>query len=189
MSDISQPIPRQPVPPLSVPLAGGGKFDLATESPDKFTLIAFYRGLHCPQCRKQLTELEAKLPEFEKRGVAVVAISADDKERAERTKSEWGLPKLRIGYGLPLSTARAFGLWISTSRGKTSVGIDETSLFNEPGLFLIKPDRTLYCASVQTMPFARPHLADILTAIDFIAERNYPARGEVVNLPAQAAAE
>jgi peroxiredoxin len=187
VSDINPPIPRQPVPPLSVPLAGGGKFDLATEGPEHFILVAFYRGLHCPQCRKQLTDLEAKLPEFEKRGVSVVAISADDKERAERTKTEWQLPKLRIGYGLPLSTARAFGLWISTSRGKTSVGIDETNLFNEPGLFLIKPDGTLYCASVQTMPFARPQLADLLAAIDFVREKNYPARGEVVTLPAQAA--
>jgi peroxiredoxin len=187
VSDINPPIPRQPVPPLSVPLAGGGKFDLATESLEHFILVAFYRGLHCPQCRKQLTDLEAKLPEFEKRGVSVVAISADDKERAERTKSEWALPKLRIGYGLPLSTARAFGLWISTSRGKTSAGVEETSLFNEPGLFLIKPDRTLYCASVQTMPFARPQLADLLAAIDFVREKNYPARGEVVTLPAQAA--
>ena len=69
----------------------------------------------------------------------------------------------------------------------TSPGLAEPALFNEPGLFLIKPDGTLYCASVQTMPFTRPQLADLLTALDFIAERNYPARGEVVNLPAQAA--
>ena len=187
ISDITPLIPRQPAPRLVVPLAGGGQFDLAAEKPKNFTLVVFYRGLHCPQCRKQLTDLEAKLPEFEKRGVSVVAISADAPERGEKTKAEWNLPTLRIGYGLDLRTARAFGLWISTSRGKTSAGIDETSLFNEPGLFLIKPDRTLYCASVQTMPFARPHFADLITALDFILEKNYPARGEVVSLPAQAA--
>ena len=186
MSDITPLVPRQPVPPLSVPLAGGGKFDLNTETPEKFTLVVFYRGLHCPQCRKQLTDLEAKLPEFDKRGVSVVAISADEPERGERTKAEWNLPNLRIGYSLDLNTARAWGLWISASRGKTSAGIEETSLFNEPGLFLVKPDGTLYCASVQTMPFARPQFADLLAAIDFIAEKNYPPRGDVVSL-AQAA--
>ena len=37
------------------------------------------------------------------------------------------------------------------------------------------------------MPFSRPQLADLLAALDFIAERSYPARGEVVNQPAQAA--
>jgi len=187
MTDISPLIPRQPVPPLVVPLAGGGKFDLSIESPKNFTLVVFYRGLHCPQCRKQLTDLEAKLPEFEKRGVSVVAISADIPERGEKTKSEWGLSKLRIGYGLDLRTARAFGLWISSSRGKTSAGIEETSLFNEPGLFLVKPDGTLYCASVQSMPWARPHFADLIAALDFVLEKNYPARGDVVSLPAQAA--
>ena len=187
MSDITPLIPRQPVPALALPLAGGGKFDFDTETPKTFTLVVFYRGLHCPQCRRQLSDLEAKLPEFEKRGVSVVAISSDDAERANRTKSEWNLPNLRIAYDLDLRTARAFGLWISTGRGKTSAGLEELTLFNEPGLFLVKPDRTLYCASVQTMPFSRPHLADLLAALDFIAERNYPARGEVVNLPAQAA--
>jgi peroxiredoxin len=187
MSDITPLIPRQPVPALAVALAGGGKFDFDTETPKNFIMVVFYRGLHCPQCRRQLTDLEAKLPEFEKRGVSVVAISADDAERATRTKSEWNLPRLRIGYGLDLRTARGFGLWISTGRGKTSAGLEEPALFNEPGLFLIKPDRTLYCASVQTMPFSRPHLSDLLAALDFIAERNYPARGEVVTLPAQAA--
>jgi len=187
MSDIAPLIPRQPVPPLAVPLAGGGKFDLATETAKNFIMVVFYRGLHCPQCRKQLTDLEAKLPEFEKRGVSVIAISPDNPERGEKTKSEWNLPNLRIGYGLNLRTARTFGLWISTSRGKTSAGIEETSFFNEPGLFMIRPDRTLYCASVQTMPFARPHFADLIAALDFIIEKNYPARGEVVSLPAQAA--
>ena len=187
MSDITPLIPRQPVPGLSVPLAGGGKFDLGAEKPKNFQLLVFYRGLHCPQCRKQLTDLEAKLPEFAKRGVSVVAISSDLSERAEKTKHEWGLPNLRIGYALNLHAARAFGLWISTGRGKTSAGIDEPAMFNEPGLFLIKPDGTLYCASVQTMPFARPQFADLLAAIDFVLEKNYPARGEVVSLPAQAA--
>ena len=187
MTDISPLVPRQPVPRLAVALAGGGKFDLDAETPANFTLVLFYRGLHCPQCRKQLTDLEAKLPEFDKRGVSVVAISVDDEERANRTKSEWNLSNLRIGHGLDLAMARSFGLWISTGRGKTTAGLEEPPLFNEPGLFLIKPDSTLYCASVQTMPFSRPQLADILAALDFIAERNYPARGEVVSLPAQAA--
>jgi len=32
------------------------------------------------------------------------------------------------------------------------------------------------------MPFARPHFSDILAAIDFVLENNYPARGEVRDL-------
>jgi peroxiredoxin len=187
MSDIKPLIPRQPVPALSVPLAGGGRFDLDTEKPERFTFVVFYRGLHCPICRTQLGDLESKLPEFAKRGVTVAAVSSDTRDRAERSKLEWKLPNLRLGYGIDLVTARAWGLYVSTSRGTTSAGVEEPAQFSEPGLFLVRPNRTLYFASVQTMPFAKPHFADVLTALDFVIAKNYPARGEVANLPAAAA--
>jgi len=187
MTDITPLVPRQPVPPLAVPLVLGGRFDIATEKSERFTFILFYRGLHCPICRTQMGDLEAKLPEFAKRGTNVVAVSSDSAERAERAKREWKLANLRVGYGLDLRVARAWGLYVSTSRGMTSTGVEEPPLFSEPGVFLVRPDRTLYFASVQSMPFARPHFADILGALDFVIAKNYPARGEVVNLPAAAA--
>lgn len=83
MTDIVPLIPRQPVPPLNVDLAGGGSFNLEGARPTNFTLLVFYRGLHCPICKTQLRELESKLGEFDKRGVAVVAVSSDTRERAE----------------------------------------------------------------------------------------------------------
>jgi peroxiredoxin len=187
MTEITSLIPRQPVPALSTPLAGGGRFDLASEVPERFTLVVFYRGLHCPICKNQLRDLQARLPEFAKRGTTAVAISSDGAERAERTKREWELPELRLGYDLDLRAARKWGLYVSTGRGKTSVGVEEPALFSEPGLFLIRADRTLYFASVQTMPFARPHFADILGALDFVIAKDYPARGEVTSLPPVAA--
>jgi peroxiredoxin len=187
MTDITPLIPRQPVPALAVPLVDGGRFDIEKERPDHFTFMVFYRGLHCPICRTQLGELETKLPDFAKRGVNVVALSSDIAERAQRAKQEWKLPNLRLGFGLDLAVARAWGLYISTSRGMTSAGVEEPPLFSEPGLFLVRPDQTLYFASVQTMPFARPHFVDILTALDFVIAKNYPARGEVAHLPAAVA--
>jgi peroxiredoxin len=187
VTDISPLLPRQPVPPLAFALAGGGHFDLSPERPARFTLLVFFRGLHCPQCRNRLKDLESKLAEFEKRGVGVVAVSSDDAGRADRTKREWALTNLRLGYGIGLRVAPAWGLFISAGRGKTSVGVEEPALFSEPGLFLVRADGTLYFASVQTMPFARPHFADILTALDSVVAKDYPARGEIVSLPAQAA--
>lgn len=185
MPNFSPLMPRKPVPALKVALAGGGPdFDLAAESPEHFTLLIFYRGLHCPICKGQLKDLEAKLPDFAKRGVNAVAVSCDSSVRAEQTKTGWGLANLRLGYGLGLDTARAFGLYLSASRGPTSAGVEEPAFFCEPGLFLVRPDRGLYFGSVQTMPFARPQLADILTALDFVIPKNYPARGEIVDLPA-----
>lgn len=174
--------PRQPVPSLEVPTLGGGTWRLAARRPQSFTLIVFYRGLHCPICRGYLADLERRLPEFERRGVEVIAISSDGEKRARQSQADWNLSQLTIGYGLRLDDARDWGLYISSGIGKTSAGIDEPPLFAEPGLFLVRPDGTLYCASVQTMPFARPSFEDVIKAVDFVLAKDYPARGEVVDL-------
>ena len=171
-------IPRHPVPALDLPLLGGERFDLAVEPAPTFNLLVFYRGLHCPVCAKYLTELERLHEEFMQRGVVPVAISSDAAERAQAMAEKINARKLRFAYDLSLVVARSWGLTISTSRGKTSIGIEEPALFSEPGLFLVRPDGTLYWGSTQTMPFARPHFDEILGAIDFVAKNDYPARGE-----------
>jgi peroxiredoxin len=171
-------IPRQNTPELDLDTLSHGRFSLATDNPERFTLVCFYRGLHCPICANYLKELERLTPEFESRGVMTIAISSDGKERTQEMAEKIGASNLRMGYGLPLSLAREWGLYISTSRGKTSIGIEEPALFSEPGVFLVGPDRTLYYGSVQTMPFVRPHFAELVQALDFVIAKDYPARGE-----------
>lgn len=170
--------PRQRVPELDFDLVGGGRWSLAAQKPQNFTMVVFYRGLHCPVCRRYTSELNGMAGEFDKRGVSSVIVSTDTKERAEQAKSQWGLPNLAVGYGVSIDKAREWGLYISTSRGVTSAGIEEPPRFAEPGLFLIRPDATLYWASISTMPFARPRFGEIAQAIDFTLSKNYPARGE-----------
>jgi peroxiredoxin len=182
-NDLHPLLPRQKVPALRAPLVGGGTFDLAAEQPERFTLVVFYRGFHCPICKVQLEELERRLGDFAQRGVGVIALSSDSQGRAERTKAEWTIPTLRVGYGVDLNTARTWGLYVSSGRGTTSMGVEEPALFSEPGLFLVRADGTLYFASVQTMPFARPRYADVLSALDFVIAKDYPARGEVASIP------
>jgi peroxiredoxin len=171
-------MPRQPVPALRVPTLSHGDFDLAADAAPNFTLVVFYRGLHCPICLKYLLELGRLQPEFDKRGVKVIALSSDGRERAQAMADKLKAPDLRMGYDLGLGTAREWGLYVSTSRGKTSIGIDEPALFSEPGVFIVRPDGSLYYGAVQTMPFARPHFDELLAALDFALEKNYPARGE-----------
>lgn len=171
-------MPRQAVPALKVDTLDHGNFDLSANPPSQFTLLCFYRGLHCPICAKYLLELGRLQPEFEKRGVQVLALSSDSQERARDMATKVNSSSLPFGYGLSLADARSWGLYISTSRGTTSIGIEEPALFAEPGVFLVRPDGTLYYGAVQTMPFARPHFDELLSAIDFAIEKNYPARGE-----------
>lgn len=171
-------LPRQPVPGLRVSTLAHGEFDLADDAPERFTLICFYRGLHCPICLKYLRELGSLVSEFERRGTKVIAISSDSPERAQEMARKVGADDLRFGHSLPLTAAREWGLYISSSRGKSSINIEEPALFSEPGVFLVRPDGTLYYGAVQTMPFARPVFVELLQAIDFAITRDYPARGE-----------
>jgi peroxiredoxin len=175
--------PRQPVPELELPLAGGGRWRLSEQQPEHFTLIVVYRGLHCPICSGYLRDLNRKLPKFAGLGVDVIAVTNDPEDRAERAKAEWDVDDLSIGYDLDLNVARDWGLYISSGRGMTSAGVEETPYFVEPGLFLVRTDGTLYFASVQTMPFARPNFSEVLQALDFVLNNDYPARGEVIDFP------
>lgn len=170
--------PRWPVPSLNVPLLGGERFVLGAQPGERFDLVVFYRGLHCPICAKYLMELERLEPEFRQRGVQVVAISSDDAERGHQMAEKVKARGVKFGYGLSLKVARQWGLYISPSIGKTSTGLEEPALFAEPGVFLVRPDGTLYYGSTQTMPFARPQFQDLLPAIDYAVGKNYPARGE-----------
>ncbi|WP_316859107.1 peroxiredoxin-like family protein [uncultured Cohaesibacter sp.] len=171
-------MPRQKTPDLSLPTVGGGQFALSDEKADLGTIICFYRGLHCPLCATYLKELERLTPDFAERGITTVAVSSDPEDRAAEMAKRIGASSLRIAYDLPLKEAKDWGLYISTSRGKSSIGIEEPALFSEPGLFLITPQQTLYYMSVQTMPFVRPHFSELLAATDSAIKKNYPARGE-----------
>jgi len=173
-------IPRQHAPELAVDTLAGMRFRLSEDAPERLTLLCFYRGLHCPICAAYLKELERLTPAFAERGVGTIAISSDTEERARAMAEKIGAANLRIGFGLSLADARQWGLYVSASRGKTSIGIEEPALFSEPGIFLVRPDRTLYYLSVQSMPFVRPNFAEMVAALDFVIKNDYPARGEVV---------
>ncbi|MCW5644648.1 MAG: AhpC/TSA family protein [Rhodoferax sp.] len=171
-------LPRHPVPALNLPLTTEGRFVLGAAPGKTFDLLVFYRGLHCPICAKYLIELERLSEEFGQRGVQLVAISGDGEERAKQMAEKVAARGVSFAYDLSLRSARQWGLYISAGRGKTSIGIEEPELFSEPGVFLVRPDGTLYYGAVQTMPFARPQFQDLLAAVDFAVAKDYPARGE-----------
>ena len=170
---MSRPLPRKPVPPLDLPLIDGGRFVLADSKPQAFTMLVFYRGLHCPLCQTYLAELQDRLDQFSQLGIEAVAISMDSEKRARIAQEDWGLPQLRIAYGLSEDDARAYGLYLTDAVFKA-----EPRRFSEPGLFLVRPDTTLYFASFQTMPFGRSSFEEIISVVGKMVELDYPARGE-----------
>jgi peroxiredoxin len=165
--------PTQPAPDLTVPLLRGGTYRLGDQRPKLFTMVVFFRGLHCPVCRAQLGELDRRFDEFEERGIEVIAVSGETRERTTTLAEEWKLERLPLAYGLTEDQMRAWGLFISHG-----IYESEPALFNEPGLFLISPDHTVYYESILSMPVGRPRLGDLLDGIEYWTTHNYPARGE-----------
>jgi hypothetical protein len=67
---------------------------------------------------------------------------------------------------------REWGLFVS--RG---INADEAAVFNEPALFLISPDGSVYYESILSMPVGRPRLDDLLGGIGYWTANDYPPRG------------
>jgi len=170
---MSVPKPQTRAPELEVDTLGNGGWKLSDRKPDRFTMIVFYRGVHCPVCTTYIGDLQDKLGDFTSRGVDVIAVSGDTRERAERSKSEWGLDNLTVGYDISTDVMRDWGLFVSSG-----IKDEEPDEFGEPGLFLIKPDGSVFFDAINSMPFGRPKLDDMLDAVDFVTENDYPARGE-----------
>ncbi len=170
-----QPTPGKPAPKLELPLTIQARFELAAQSPENFTMLLFYRGSHCPICKSQLEELGGRLSDFTDRGISPFAISMDSKERAMKVDAEWDTGNLPLVYDMSEETAREWGLYISSKRD----GSEEPEVFSEPGIFLVRPDGTLYMAQQQSVPFARPSFDALLKGIDFVLEKDYPARGDL----------
>lgn len=166
--------PRKEIPELTLPLANGGEWTVSEiEKTDFLTLLVFYRGYHCPICKTYISQLNKMLTQFHELGVQVFAASSDSEERAAKTVKDWEIDNLQIGYGMTIEKAREWSLYISHA-----IKEKEPEIFSESGLFLINPDRTLYAAAIQTMPFTRPNLNELLQSLQFIKQHNYPARGE-----------
>ena len=50
-------LPDTQAPNLNLKLVGGGEWNLSDQKPSSFTMVIFYRGLHCPVCKNYLTKL------------------------------------------------------------------------------------------------------------------------------------
>lgn len=165
--------PGQKVPDLDLPLTIDARFVLSDQDPENYTMLVFYRGKHCPICKKYLTELGSKLSTFTDKGINVFAVSMDSPERAAVSDEEWETGDLPLAHSLSEDKAREYGLYISEKRPDS----EEPDKFSEPGLFLVKPDGTLYFTVVQNAPFTRPDLDELLEGIGFVLKKDYPTRG------------
>ena len=121
-----------------------------------------------------MRDFDAKYDDFAQLGVRVMAVTSNPKELAEHSVEEWEIENIPVGYGFPVEAADAWGLFVSEA-----LKDHEPDRFTEPGLFIVRADRTLYCSKVQSMPFARTGATEILKMLEWVVDNDYPARGEV----------
>lgn len=167
--------PKSRVPSFDVPLLGGGNFNMAEASPENFQIIVAYRGLHCPKCKAQLQAIEPIVADIRADGHDVVAVSMDSEERAQKARDDWGLNELPIAHSLELMDAKSLGLFISDA-----ISDSEPHIFSEPGIFVVRPDGTLYAEIVQNTPFGRPDMGDLVKGLNYAVKNDYPERGTSV---------
>ena len=82
-----------------------------------------------PLARPSWLSSTRRLDELSARGIDVVAVSPETRERSEQLLADWKLERLPIAYGLAEPSMREWGIFVS--RGRSN---DERALFNEPGL-------------------------------------------------------
>jgi peroxiredoxin len=150
------------VPPFLLRDAiSGGTFDLdGLLGGHRGLLLVFHRGMWCPSCRRQLSELERALPLLESAGIRVAAVLAQAWYRVRVSLEKSGEP-----YRFPIlcdedrNVIKAYGVW-------HPLGIDA---FNSahPASFLIGTDGMLRYSFVGSTQFQRAPMSDILS----VAER------------------
>ena len=151
----------QKLPHLELPVVGGGARVLDDLRGGKFVVLVFYRGSHCRRCNPYLNVFQSLLAKFRALGAEVVAVSADEKSRAEQSVKAWKLDRLPVAYGFPLTRAADWGLYV-TERGKP----EDPPLFTEPALFIVGPDGRLDHGIINTAQRLRPEPAAILAHIE-----------------------
>jgi peroxiredoxin len=79
-------------PDASLPDVMGKTQSLAEIFSQGPTLVLFYRGGWCPFCNLQLHDYSVKKPEFDKRGLRLVAISVDKPSEEAKMQAKHGVP-------------------------------------------------------------------------------------------------
>jgi len=161
-----------PFPTITLKTISNDTVVLGRPAPQRWQMLVMYRGLHCPICKKYLSQINDMKKDFTQMNVQIVAVSTDPEDKARKFASEADLD-ITVAYGLAIEQARSLGLYISTP-----LDSNETDKpFAEPGLFLIRQDGALHFAEVASAPFCRPDLNIIKMGIQHIQKNDYPPRG------------
>ncbi|GAB0117836.1 peroxiredoxin-like family protein [Acidisoma sp. 7E03] len=138
-------------------------------------VVSFYRGVWCPYCNMELQALQAALPEFEKLGASLVAISPQTPVNSRKSvrQNALGFPILSDTQN---DVADAFGLrfqlpdylvdlYKSLKNDLPAFNGDESWTLPMPARYVIAQDGTILYAEVNPDYTRRPEPEDMLPAL------------------------
>jgi peroxiredoxin len=142
-------------------------------------IVSFYRGVWCPYCNMELKALQAALPDFEREGAKVVAISPQTAVNSRKSMRENHLTfpilsdpnnAVAASFGLRFSLPDYLvDLYKSLKNDLPSFNGDSSWTLPMPGRFVIAPDRTIVYAEVNPDYTHRPEPADMLPSLRKLA--------------------
>ncbi|USI73510.1 peroxiredoxin-like family protein [Sphingomonas morindae] len=146
--------------------------DLLAKGP---LVLSFYRGVWCPYCNMELQALQAALPEFEKLGASLVAISPQTAVNSRKSvrQNELDFPILSDAHN---DVAAAFGLrfelpdylvdlYKGLKNDLPAFNGDASWTLPMPARYVIAQDSTILYAEVNPDYTRRPEPEDMLPAL------------------------
>lgn len=140
--DISPLLYGEKIPTVILSDVSGQGFDLNKAVANKPTILIFYRGGWCPFCTKQLSQIQDIIPELEKTGYQILAISTDSPEGLMQSAD-----KGKLNYTLlsdaDLNVSKQFGIAYKAPKGywdmlpKTTGGKNVDLLLPVPSVFIL----------------------------------------------------
>ena len=148
--------------------------ELLTQGP---LIVTFYRGVWCPYCNRDLQAIQAALPELEKRGAKLVAISPQTAPNSRRSvrENKLSFPILSDPYN---DVAAAFGLRFKLpdyladlyknvfKNDLEVVNGDPSWTLPMPARFVIGQDGIILYAEISPDYTRRPDPNELLPALD-----------------------
>ena len=130
----------------------GTPFDIATLWDRRRVVLVFYMGHWCPQCQKQLAELNTHLKDFEAQDATLVAVSSDSADDASALRDKLGL---------------GFELYVDPQLQMiTKWGVEDTSTnIARPSTFIIETGGNISFRRVGDKTSQRPTAEEILAQL------------------------
>jgi peroxiredoxin len=169
-------------PDATLPDVSGSTQRLAQLYAQGPTLVIFYRGGWCPFCNLQLHEYSLAKPEFDKRGIQIVAISVDQPSEGAKTQARHGVPFPMLSDSKLVAHHAYHVIHVPGDAEKKAMAgfhIDLAAYSGEahgkfavPAIFLVGRDKTVRFVHVDEDFKTRPSAKQMLAVVD----RTFPPK-------------